>query len=292
MVSSARDQRKDSGADASIFNNPAELVARGPEGVVQEEHKAFLKLVGLALALAGGQAALTATPVLAQAADVAALPFGLADSSIRETFVSAFLLIFFSEIGDKTFFIAVLLAIRQSRTAVFAGTFGALAVMTFITVFLGRALHELDALLPKSLSTFPLDDVAAIVLLVVFGVQTIIAAKDAEETVAEEKDEAKKAVDALGVEGTLALIASTFSLVLAAEWGDKSFISTIALAAAKPPLGVVGGAIAGHGIATALAVLGGSLVGKYVPEKAVGYAGGTLFLVFAAATFMDLLQQM
>lgn len=41
--------------------------------------------------------------------------------------MSAFLLIFFSEIGDKTFFIAVLLALQQPKSAVFAGTFGALA---------------------------------------------------------------------------------------------------------------------------------------------------------------------
>ena len=57
-------------------------------------------------------------------------------------------MILISEIGDKTFFIAVLLASRGQGTAqrapVFAGTFGALAVMTLITVGCGRALHELD----------------------------------------------------------------------------------------------------------------------------------------------------
>ncbi|MCI11636.1 GDT1-like protein 1 chloroplastic, partial [Trifolium medium] len=39
----------------------------------------------------------------------------------------AFLLIFFSELGDKTFFIAALLAARNSAGVVFVGTFGALA---------------------------------------------------------------------------------------------------------------------------------------------------------------------
>lgn len=60
----------------------------------------------------------------------------LGDSPLREGLVSGFLLIFFSELGDKTFFIAVLLALKypQKHRLVFAGAFGALAVMTVISV--------------------------------------------------------------------------------------------------------------------------------------------------------------
>ena len=52
----------------------------------------------------------------------------------QQGIASGFLLIFFSELGDKTFFIALLLALKQSKTIVFIGTFGALAIMTVISV--------------------------------------------------------------------------------------------------------------------------------------------------------------
>lgn len=52
--------------------------------------------------------------------------------------------------------------------------------------------------------------------------------------------------------------------------------------------GVVSGAIAGHGVATVIAVLGGSVMGQYLSERVVQYLGGILFLVFAAATAFDL----
>ena len=48
--------------------------------------------------------------------------------------VQGFLLILFSELGDKTFFIAVLLALKENKGIVFGGTFGALAIMTLISV--------------------------------------------------------------------------------------------------------------------------------------------------------------
>lgn len=215
------------------------------------------------------------------------IPGLVGDDPFREGFISAFLLIFFSEIGDKTFFIAVLLALREAKSVIFAGTFGALGVMTVISVGLGRFLHQLDELLPPS--PVPVDDLLATALLIWFGVTTLAAAGEANETADEEREEAKEVVEGFNTDSaTVSLLVSTFALVFAAEWGDKSFLATIALAAASSPAGVVGGAVAGHGVATAIAVLGGSFLGKYLSEKVVQYIGGSLFLLFAAATIFDI----
>jgi len=215
---------------------------------------------------------------------------------ISTGFTSAFLLIFFSEIGDKTFFIAALLASRKSSAAVFLGTFGALAVMTVISVFLGRTFHYVDGILPFRLgeTELPLDDLAAVGLLVYFGVSTLLDASSSDQTkTSEEQEEAELAISGLSGDGAGILAAAntvigTFALVFVAEWGDKSFFSTIALAAASSPLGVVGGAVVGHGVATLIAVLGGSLLGTYLSEKVIAYTGGILFLIFAATTLFEI----
>jgi putative Ca2+/H+ antiporter (TMEM165/GDT1 family) len=54
------------------------------------------------------------------------------------------------------------------------------------------------------------------------------------------------------------------------------------------PAGVVLGAVAGHGVATVIAVLGGSFLKDYLSERLVRYVGGSLFLIFAAATIFDI----
>merc|ERR1719327_2419838 len=56
-------------------------------------------------------------------------------------------MIWATEVGDKTFFIAAILAMRHARLVVFAGALGALAVMTVLSALLGLAL---PSLLPRT----------------------------------------------------------------------------------------------------------------------------------------------
>lgn len=48
-------------------------------------------------------------------------------------FISSFSMIVVSELGDKTFFIAAIMAMRHSRLVVFAGAISALGLMTVLS---------------------------------------------------------------------------------------------------------------------------------------------------------------
>ena len=56
---------------------------------------------------------------------------------------SGTLQILLSEVGDKTFFIAMVLAMRHSRLIVLAGALGALWVMTALSAAMGKVAKEL-----------------------------------------------------------------------------------------------------------------------------------------------------
>ncbi|CAM9530275.1 unnamed protein product [Choristocarpus tenellus] len=210
----------------------------------------------------------------------------LVDRLSSSGFFQAFSLVFVSEIGDKTFFIAALLAAKMTRLISFTGSVGALAVMTILAVLLGVAFHSVPAVFTSGL---PFDDIIAAAAFLYFGLNTL---KDAYESpdnsnegIEEEKAEAEESVKELGEKKTVwALILQVFSLVFAAEFGDRSFLTTIALGAAQSPVGVATGAIAAHASATGIAVTGGALLSQYISEKLIGYIGGTLFIVFALTT--------
>jgi putative Ca2+/H+ antiporter (TMEM165/GDT1 family) len=207
-------------------------------------------------------------------------------------FIQSFLLIFISEIGDKTFFIAALLAAKYGRFLAFTGSIAALAVMTVISTVLGQIFHAVPASLTQGV---PFDDIVAVLAFSYFGVKTLIDAFKNDESnsgIEEEKEEAEKEVEELSAAQkrttATALLVQIFSLVFAAEIGDRSFLSTIALSAALNPYSVAVGAIVAHASATGIAVGGGSLLSKYLSEKVIGYIGGTLFIVFAITTALGI----
>lgn len=58
-------------------------------------------------------------------------------------FIEAFTLIFMSELGDKTFFIAALLAIRFGKVIAFTGSVLSLGLMSVLSVGIGRIFAQI-----------------------------------------------------------------------------------------------------------------------------------------------------
>ncbi|KAL2555343.1 GDT1-like protein 2 [Forsythia ovata] len=219
-------------------------------------------------------------------------PSSLLAAIAKSGFTAAFSLIFVSEIGDKTFFIAALLAMQYDKLLVLLGSMGALSLMTVLSVVIGRIFHSVPA---QFQTTLPIGEYAAIALLMFFGLKSIKDAWDLPSTVAKtgdkgsdefvEAEELVKENVSKRLSNPLEIVWKSFSLVFFAEWGDRSMLATIALGAAQSPWGVASGAIVGHLLATSFAIVGGAFLASYISEKLVGYLGGALFLGFAVATF-------
>lgn len=214
-------------------------------------------------------------------------PSSLLKSLAKSGFTAAFSLIFVSEIADKTFFIAALLAMQHEQIMVLLGSMGALTIKTIVSIAMGRIFQSVPA---QFRTTLPIGEYAAVTLLLFFGLQSIREAWKLPPTTAKTdhrgSQKSKEPVEEMPVKlSPIEVLGESFSLVFFAEWGDRSMLATMALGAAQSPLGVASGAIAGHLLATFIAVLGGSFLSHYISEKLSGYICGALFLVFAVATF-------
>ena len=209
-----------------------------------------------------------------------------AGRSILPATVNGFTMTVATEVGDKTFCIAAVMAMRYNRLLVFSGAASALLVMTVLSVAIGVAL---PALLPKQYTHY-----AAAALFAYFGVKLLMEARampaegsgehselaDAEEELeklrvggegggegaggvgaatpttagagsATESDleaesdpsakqgATKRAAAAAGhyLQQDWAVLTQAFTITFLAEWGDRSQIATIAMAAAQHPVG-------------------------------------------------------
>ena len=239
-------------------------------------------------------------------------------------FLSAFLVIVTTELGDKTFIITTILAMKYSRKSVFLGAMTAAGLMITISILIG----VISTLIPKIFVHY-----LSIGLFAFFGIQMLREgiSMDAEEeeeelkktleeinektrkastttirvtafetTNREESEKQKNEVensdsqsqrDALKAESRKVashhhqdnhqqhslwdisfllspIFLETFTMNFFAEWGDKSQISTIFLAAKENAfILVMMGALTGQLVCNAIAVLGGGLIGKVISTK-------------------------
>ncbi|WVN88612.1 uncharacterized protein L203_103823 [Cryptococcus depauperatus CBS 7841] len=88
-----------------------------------------------------------------------------AEDNTLDGFFQAFIMIVVSEIGDKTFLIAAIMATRHPRMTVFSGAFMSLVIMSILSAALGRVIL---GLIPKAWTLW-----AASLLFIVFGVKML-----------------------------------------------------------------------------------------------------------------------
>jgi putative Ca2+/H+ antiporter (TMEM165/GDT1 family) len=69
-----------------------------------------------------------------------------------------------------------------------------------------------------------------------------------------------------------------------AEWGDRSQIATIALAASFNPFMVTLGALLGHLLCTAAAVKLGEIISGKISEQKILIVGGIVFIISGLCT--------
>jgi putative Ca2+/H+ antiporter (TMEM165/GDT1 family) len=242
-------------------------------------------------------------------------------SSSKFSFIHAFFaslsVIVVSEIGDKTFFIAAIMAMKHSRFTIYMGAMLALGLMTLLSALLGNILTKI---IPKKYTYY-----ASSFLFALFGLKMLregyqMSHTDASEEYEEasstlRESEEKNAADMAerdvesgnggGDSGydpkswklstrklinlfrkyVSTIFLQAFFLTFLAEWGDRSQISTIILGARENMIGTVLGGTIGHGLCTGLAVIGGRMIAQRISVKTVTLVGALVFLFFAFSAF-------
>ncbi|KAF5094916.1 hypothetical protein D0Z00_003333 [Geotrichum galactomycetum] len=280
------------------------------------------------------------------------------DKDVMHAFLVSFSMTVMSEIGDKTFLIAAIMAMRHSRLTVISAASSALFVMTAISGVIG---HALPAFLSRHVSSF-----IAGVLFLVFGFNLLREGiqMSSDQNVDEELEEVEAEINAaelnlqgedleLGISGEkaaaikrsasnprisqdgldnvagdaslyrprprktsaggmtaflealnqitdglgnlAALVLSPvwvqiFAMTFFAEWGDRSQITTIAMAAGSDYWFVIIGGIIAHFLCTTTAVIGGKMLATKITIKNVTLGGAIMFLFFSLIYFYEFFQ--
>ncbi|VDD86630.1 unnamed protein product [Enterobius vermicularis] len=225
------------------------------------------------------------------------------DVTFYHALIASFSVIVVSELGDKTWFIAAIMAMRHSRLTIFFGAMSALGLMTILSALLGYATQVIPRALTYYISTG---------LFALFGIKMLyegyhMSSNEGHEVYEESNAEIQKKqllrdTDAVSdIESgrkaeskskTMALLSfvsilflEAFTLTFLAEWGDRSQLTTIILAARENVYGVILGGITGHALCTGIAVIGGKLIATRISVRTVTLIGGVVFIVFALSAF-------
>ena len=185
---------------------------------------------------------------------------------------TTFAVVFFAELPDKTALASLVLATRYRAVHVFTGAAAGFTVQVALAVAAGSLL----ALLPHRALQ------AVVAALFLIGAVLILRTG----TEGEEEDEEKRvAAEAKPSKSPWRAVATSFTVITVAEFGDLTQIVTANLAAKFDWLSVGIGALIALWSVAALAILGGQALLRVVPLK---YIVRTAALIMAALSVFSL----
>ncbi|XP_045455604.1 transmembrane protein 165 [Melitaea cinxia] len=221
--------------------------------------------------------------------------------SFWQGFVASISVVIVSELGDKTFFIAAIMAMKHPRVIVFAGAISALVFMTVLSAAFGWVATVIPRVYTHYISA---------ALFAIFGLKMLrdgwkMDPNEGQEELEEVQSELKRREDQEEKEETLDMLEQgqaenrrrkrnaiikvllqAASLTFLAEWGDRSQLATVVLATRENAFGVVVGGSLGHALCTGLAVIGGRMVAQKISVRTVTIIGGVVFLFFAVSALV------
>ncbi|WP_104105192.1 TMEM165/GDT1 family protein [Nocardioides sp. 616] len=193
--------------------------------------------------------------------------------------VLTFAAIFVVELPDKTFIATLVMSTKFRPLLVWIGVGLAFAVQTGIAVALGSAASFLPTDVVRA---------AAAVLFLLGALLLFREARSHAESSGAEQEFADKAAARGEVHG-FKVVATSFIVLFAAEWGDLSQLLTLSLVAKyEDPLSVFLGAWGALLAVSGLAVIVGRVLLSKVRLSVLHYAGATVCLVLALVSVYEL----
>jgi putative Ca2+/H+ antiporter (TMEM165/GDT1 family) len=178
----------------------------------------------------------------------------------------SFGLIFTAELGDKTQFMVLTLALRYGGRPVFAGAFLAFALLSGSAALIGKGL---GGLLNPTVMT-----AASSWIFIVFGFSMLIIRKD--------EGPAERIESSTG-----AGIIAAFTLIALSEMGDKTQIATLLLSIKyRSFASVFLGSLSALTLASLLGVLVAGRIHRFIPARYVAPLSGLLFILLGAGTLI------
>lgn len=192
---------------------------------------------------------------------------------ILPVFIS-FLLVFLSELGDKTQLIAMSFSSKIKTYKVLLGVaFGSL-LSHGVAIIFGSALGNIDNQNLKNML-----NIFTNIIFIVMGAIILLKKEENEKEAILKKD--------LGISYILMI---AFSIAIG-EFGDKTFLASIGLGITYPryKISLVIGAVLGMIISDYIAIILGKILRKRVSNNIVKKLSGILFLIFGILGMVKLI---